>query len=234
MPWLGYFDQMQRVDAFLIADELPYSSSGWTHRNRVKGPDGVPHWLTLPSRPKHKQPIHEVVLDDGIPWARKHMRTLRHFYSTAPAARELLDDLEQTLQPAARLLPEASIPTIRWMAKLLGIETPLLISSELGLERHYVERFPDQSSPTHRIIAYLESLGATELLEAEAGLNYFDVELFDRHGMRVEFHLYNHPSYPQLHGPFVSHLSAIDLLLSVGPQQARHVLRSGTLRRPHG
>ena len=55
LPWIGYFDQMQRVDVFVIADEMPYSSSGWVHRNRVKGPNG-PCWLTLPSRPARGSP----------------------------------------------------------------------------------------------------------------------------------------------------------------------------------
>src|SRR5262249_18313217 len=76
LPWLGYFDQMRRVDAFIIADEMQFSSSGWAHRNRVRGPDGA-HWLTLPARPRPEQRICDVALDPTVPWAKKHLRTLR-------------------------------------------------------------------------------------------------------------------------------------------------------------
>lgn len=227
LPWLGYFDQMLHVDAFLVADELPYTSSGWTHRNRVKGPDGA-QWLTLPVRARHGQAIREVALDPAVPWRRKHVAALRHLYAGAPAGAELLDALERAWPAQVERLPEASLPTIRFLAERLGIATPILISSELGLEARYAERFPEKPGPTHRIIAYLEALGATELVEGEAGRSYFDVPLFERAGMRVHFHHYAHPTYRQLHGPFVSHLSAIDLLLCEGDDAARRILRAAS------
>jgi len=227
LPWLGYFDQMLRVDAFLVADELPFSSSGWTHRNRVKGPDGA-QWLTLPARPRQGQAIREVPLDPAVPWRRKHLATLRHLYADAPAGAELLDALERAWPERAERLPDASLPTIRFLAERLGIATPILLSSELGLEARYAERFPDRPGPTHRIVAYLEALGATELVEGAAGLDYFDVALFESHGMRVHFQHYAHPTYRQLHGEFVSHLSAIDLLLCEGEDAARRILRAAS------
>jgi len=227
LPWLGYFDQMLHVDAFLVADELPYSSSGWTHRNRVKG-QGGPQWLTLPVRAHQGQAIRDVALDPAVPWQRKHVATLRHLYAAAPAAPKLLDALEAALPARAERLPAASLPTIRLLAERLGITTPILLSSDLGLEARYAARFPDRPGPTHRIIAYLEALGATELVEGEAGKRYFDVPLFEASGMRVHFHHYTHPTYRQLHGAFVSHLSAIDLLLCEGDAAARRILRAAS------
>jgi hypothetical protein len=224
LPWLGYFDQMLQADAFLLADELPFSSSGWAHRNRVKGPSG-PRWLTLPVRPEAGQTIRDVALDAASPWKRKHVTALRHLYARSRDAAALLDALEATLPGDAGRMVEASVPTIRWLAERLGVQTPLLVSSELGLEARYAERFPDRPGPTHRIVAYLEALGASELIEGETGRSYFDVALFERHGMRVRFHHYEHPRYQQLHGEFRSHLSALDLVLCAGEGEARRVLR---------
>ena len=229
LPWLGYFDQMQRVDVFVIADEMPYSSSGWVHRNRIKGPNG-PRWLTLPARPQRGQAIDRVRLAAGIPWARKHLTTLRHFYARGVDVEETLTALERVLNPTAQRVVEVSIPTIRFLAERLGIRTPILVSSELGLEARYAQRFPDRPGPTHRIVAYMEALGATELLEGESGQAYFDVRLFEACGFRVAFQRYVHPTYPQLHGPFLSHMSALDALLAVGTERARGVLACGRLR----
>jgi hypothetical protein len=226
LPWLGFFDQMLRVDAFLVADELPFSSSGWTHRNRVKAPEGA-RWLTLPARPRRADAIADVALAPGGGWTRKHVTAVRHLYARSPVAAPLLDALEELLDPAATRLAEVSLATIRWLAALLDVRTPILISSELGLEARYRERFPEQPGPTHRIVAYLEALGANWLLEGAAGRAYLDGALFAAHGMRVSFQDYVHPLYPQLHGPFLSHLSALDLVLCVGPDEARRVLRAG-------
>jgi hypothetical protein len=225
LPWLGYLDQMRRVDAFVVADEMQFSSSGWAHRNRVRGPHGA-HWLTLPARPRRGARICDVPLDPGVAWADDHLTTLRHFYSRSPFARDLLAALAQALDAAARRLVDVSLPLLRFLAARFGITTPLLVSSELGLERRYRERFPDQPGPTHRIIAFMEALGARELLEGESGRAYLDVALCEAHGIRVTFQAYRHPVYRQLYEPFVSHLSAVDLLLCAGQTQARRVLEA--------
>lgn len=229
LPWLGYFDQMLRVDAFLVADEMPFSSSGWVHRNRVKGPGG-PRWLTLPARAAPGARIDEVELAAGSPWARKHAATLRHGYAKAPAARETIDSLEKVLDPGATRLAAVSLASLRFLAERLGIRTPVLLSSELGLEARYRERFPEAPGPMHRIVAYMDALEADALLEGESGRAYFDVALFASFGKRVDFHHYDHPVYPQLHGPFVSHLSALDLLLNVGAEAAARLLRDAASR----
>ena len=225
LPWLGYFDQMRRVDVFVLADEMQFSSTGWAHRNRVRGPRG-PHWLTLPVRAAGEQRIGDVVLDPRVPWAKKHLRTLRHFYRRSPWARDLLHAIERVITPAAERLVDASLPLLRWLAAELGITTPLVLSSEHALERRYLDEFPDAPGPTQRIIAFMKALGADELLEGAAGRAYLDVALCEAHGIRVAFHDYVHPVYRQLHEPFISHLSAIDLLLCAGAADARQVLRS--------
>ncbi len=216
---------MRRVDAFIIADEMQFSSSGWAHHNRVRGPHGA-HWLTLPARPMRGQRIADVALDPTVPWARQHLTTLRHFYARSPFASDILAALERVLACSAAGLVDASVPAIRFLAEQLGIATPLVVSSEHGLERRYVEQFPDQPGPTHRIIAFMQALGATELLEGESGRTYLDVPLCAAHGIRVEFHDYAHPTYRQLHEPFISHLSAVDLLLCAGAAGARAVVQA--------
>jgi hypothetical protein len=225
LPWLGYFDQMRRVDAFVIADEMQYSSSGWAHRNRIRGPQSA-HWLTLPARPKRGQRICEVHLDSGVPWLSQHLTTLQHFYGRSPFAAEILAALARTLDRPTSHLVDVSIPVIRLLARCFGITTPLLVSSELGLEQRYGEYFPERPGPSHRIVAFLKSLGASELLLGASGRNYLDESLCTAHGIRVELHDYRHPTYDQLHVPFISHLSAIDLLLCAGEEHARRIFEA--------
>ena len=225
LPWLGYFDQMRRVDVFVVADEMQFTSNGWAHRNRVRGPDG-PHWLTLPARPSRGQRIADVTLDPAVPWATSHLATLRNFYAGSPFAPDLLRALAPVVGAGATRLVDATVPLLRFLAERLGVTTPLVISSEAGLERAYEERFPGRPGPTERIIAFMKALGATELLEGESGQEYLDVALCKAHGIEVTFQRYAHPSYAQLHEPFVSHLSALDLLLCCGEREARRVLAS--------
>ncbi|MCX8073058.1 MAG: WbqC family protein [Candidatus Binatia bacterium] len=225
LPWLGYFDQMRRVDAFIVADEMQFTSSGWAHRNRVRSPQGA-HWLTVPVHYRLGEPICAVRLSPYVAWAERHLELLENFYRRSRFRHEILDPLASLLlRPATRLV-EVTIPLLFQLRDWFGITTPLLVSSELGLEQVYAATFPEQPSPTHRIVAFLRHLGATSLLQGESARSYLDVDLCRRYGIKVEFHRYAHPEYPQLFSPFVSHLSVVDLLLCCGIEGARNVLFS--------
>lgn len=225
LPWLGYFDQMRRVDRFLIADELPFSASGWTHRNRVLGPNG-PFWLRLPARPERGQRICDVRLDRSVPWRTKHLRALRQSYAHSPHAGEELDRLEPLLDQQAEYLVAVVVPVLRHLVDRLEIATPLVVSSELGLEAGLEGLGLVAPSPTGRIIGYLRQLGADSLLEGAAGEAFLDVGACREAGIAVAFHDYVHPVYPQASEPFTSHLSVMDLLLERGATEAAAVLRA--------
>ncbi len=47
LPWLGFFEQMYRVDLFVFYDNVQYTKHDWRNRNQVKGPNGVV-WLSVP------------------------------------------------------------------------------------------------------------------------------------------------------------------------------------------
>lgn len=41
LPWLGYFDLIDQVDAFVILDHVQFEKQSWQHRNRIKTPTGL-------------------------------------------------------------------------------------------------------------------------------------------------------------------------------------------------
>jgi hypothetical protein len=67
-----------------------------------------------------------------------------------------------------------------------------------------------------RLVNICEFFGADTFYEGAAGKSYMDVDSFSRRGIQVEFQDYRHPTYPQIYGEFVSHLSVIDLLFNQG------------------
>jgi hypothetical protein len=62
------------------------------------------------------------------------------------------------------------------------------------------------------------------------GRDYAKIEDFAREGVAVYFQDYRHPSYSQLWGEFVSHLSAVDLLFNHGPASGE-ILMEGNLKK---
>lgn len=211
LPWLGYFEQIKRCDVFVIYDTVQYDKGGWRNRNRIKTPSG-PLWLTVPVLLKKKNfpIIREVEIDRSEAWAKRHLKTLAQYYSKAPHYAEAIGDLERILLSGHRFLIDLNLDIIAWINARLDIATRIVLASDLAVDG-------DRDA---RIINIVKQLGGQAFYEGAAGRNYIDTEFFRKEGVEVVFQDYAHPVYPQLHGAFVSHLSAIDLLFNCGPDSA--------------
>ena len=53
IPWKGYFDSINRVDLFVVYDDMQYTKRDWRNRNLIKTPNGL-KWLTIPVEVKGK------------------------------------------------------------------------------------------------------------------------------------------------------------------------------------
>jgi hypothetical protein len=208
LPWLGFFDQVRRSDFFVLYDDVQFDKHGWRNRNRVKTSKG-PLWLTVPIRHSGRsgQAINRTEIDQNAPWARKHVRTIAQHYARAPFLSLYLPDLEEILCRPWTWLVELDIALAQRMAQWLGIERQMHLASELHVE----------GDRNIRLLNMCRHFSTDIYLSGDAAKDYLDVEAFAKAGVTVVWQQFEHPSYPQLHGPFVSHLSAIDLLLNVGP-----------------
>ena len=47
IPWLGYFDKIEKSDLFVFLDEVQYKTREFQNRNKICTKDGW-MWLTVP------------------------------------------------------------------------------------------------------------------------------------------------------------------------------------------
>lgn len=213
LPWLGFFDQMASVDVFVYYDDVQFDKHGWRNRNRVKVPGGI-SWLTVPVLHSGKDwpLVNEIQIDNSRNWRRKHVQTLRQAYSRSLLAPPYIARLEELLSGVESNLAELDMLLIEEMCKWLDINTQTVRSSALGIA----------GGQSERLLRICQHFGGTHYLSGAAAVDYLDVEMFDRAGVAVKWQTYNHPVYPQLHGSFVSHLSAVDLVLNEGANAAAY------------
>jgi len=212
LPWLGFFDQLRRSDCFVIYDDVQYTRRDWRSRNRIKTRTG-PQWLTVPivNRGRFLQLINEAEIDYGQDWVHKHLGAVRSNYARAPFFEEYFPELTSILEARPQRLVELDLDIIRFCAKWLEIETPILLASQLMVD----------GTSSDRLLNICNRLGALYYLTGDAARGYLDESLFAEAGITVEYHNYRHPQYKQLHGPFVPYLSIIDLLFNHGPDSLR-------------
>jgi hypothetical protein len=224
LPWAGWFDLADQVDLLLVLDDVAFSKQSWQQRNRIRTRDGLTY-LTVPVRTAGR--LGQRIIDTEIAdtaFVEKMLRTIAQSYAKAPYLNRYFPELSAVLKHSASSgkLAELNSRIIDWLAKQLGITTPRLRSSELGVEGKRGE-----------LVAKLcEKVGASRYLSpagAEAYLHE-DRDQFDRRSISIHLHVYEHPVYRQCFEPFVPYASVLDLLFNEG-DAALAVLRSG--RRPH-
>ena len=208
-PWAGLFEQLRLADVYVHYDDvqLPVGRS-FTNRVQLKSSQGI-RWLTAPLRHTgDKTLISCVELDDDAPWRGKHLTLLRHAFAQAPFRDEALALAERVYGLDTHSLAELNVQAIEAGADYFGLHPTFLRSSRWKLETRSSQRLLD---------IVLRERGTT-YLTGHGAANYLDFDLFERHGVAVEFMAYRRVEYPQLHGAFDPHVSILDLIANCGRQ----------------
>jgi len=208
LPWLGYFDKIDRADLFVLLDTVQFKKNEWQNRNRIKTAQGW-QWLTVPVTYRFPQRINQVKIKPQSNWARKHLLALRTNYSKAPYFSDYFDIFQKILTERWPGLAALNIRLVRAFTEVLGISTPLRVASELG---------PLPEGPNERLIAICQHLDAEVYLAGMGGRDYMHLGKFEKAGIEVVFQEFNPPVYPQLYGDFLPDLSVVDLLFNCGKQ----------------
>ena len=221
LPWLGLIHKIALADAFVHFDDVQYQDKDWNNRNRVKTADG-PVFLTVPvyNKDHYELKLKDVLIRNDLPWRRKHAKTIAFAYGKAPFASRYLPFFEDLYGREWEKLSELNEHMLKFVLEELGVQVTFSRLGELGLTE----------KKSALVQAMCRCLGAELYIFGSQGKEYADQAAFQADGIRVEFQEYCHPVYPQLHGPFVSHLSVFDLLFNCGPDSLE-IIMSGNLSR---
>lgn len=208
IPWKGYFDSINKVDIFIVYDDMQYTKRDWRNRNKLKTAQGL-KWLTIPVEVKGKyfQKINETEVSDSE-WATKHWKTINQYYSNAP----YFKDYKQLIEPLylecnLNNLSEINIRLIEAINSILNITTKIIRSSEFDLIEGKSERLVD----------LCKQVNATSYYSGPAAKNYMDVALFENENISVNYFDYsNYPVYSQLYGVFEHGVTVLDLIFNEG------------------
>ncbi|MDI6687044.1 MAG: WbqC family protein [Desulfobacterales bacterium] len=206
LPWLGYFDKIDRADIFVLLDNVQFKKNEWQNRNRIKTANGR-QWLTVPVMYKHPQLINEVEINNKDKWQHRQRQTIISNYKKAHFWPFLEGFFEEIFSPEWQYISQLNIQAVKKLAKLLGITTPIHVASELG-------EFSED--PDERLIALTRHFDAHTYLAGIGGKGYMDLKKYTQSGIELIFQEYKHPVYNQLFGAFEPFMSVIDLIYNHG------------------
>jgi hypothetical protein len=221
LPWLGYFDLMDRSDVFVFLDSVQFNTRSWQQRNRIKTASGE-LLLTVPvfTKGRRDQRIAEAEIDRTAGFADKHLDSIAQHYRNAPYFADYFGGLEAIVRCSSDLLSDLTMNLTGWLRDQLGITTRLIRSSEMAVTGSRVEL----------LVAICEAVGASRYLSPAGSQEYITANnLFESHGITLEYQDYRHPVYLQLHGEFWPNMSALDLIFNEGPRSLE-IIRQGSSR----
>jgi hypothetical protein len=214
-PFPAFFLKAYLSDIMVILDDVQFPlRTTWISRNRFKNDQGA-LWITIPVWKKGLglQKINEVRICYEGNWRNKGLASLKTSYVKAPYLKEHCGVVEEMFSGTFEKLVDLNLMTIQYLARHLGIDTPLMLQSELGVH----------GKGNKLLIDICRQLKASEYLAQVAAKKYLDATLFAQAGVALQFFTPPSPVYPQLWGDFVHRLSAFDILLNCGPK-SREIL----------
>ncbi len=213
IPWLGYFNKMDRADVFVYLDNVQYIKNEFKNRNRIKSARG-PIWLTVPVNYRFPEKIMAVTISQRERWQHKHRQSLISNYQKAPCFNNYRETFMSIFEKSWTHLSKLNTYVTEKLKDLLGINTKTEVASSLNL--------PEE--PTDRLIAICKNFKCTHYLAGADSQKYMDFDSFRKADIKVIVQEFRHPKYKQLFGDFVPYLSVVDLLMNHG-EDSLNILR---------
>lgn len=217
LPYLGYWQLMYAVDEFIIYDDVQFSKGGWINRNRLLL-GGAAHTFTLPlQKGRLGDNINERHLSENhAAVSQSILVKITQAYSQAPFFAQAMPVIDRIMTADDTNLADFLCTSLEHVQAYLGLDTPLLRSSELDVGRGL--RAAD------RVLALCKDRDAQVYVNAPGGRDLYDKDAFRDHGLDLKFIDPQEVTYQQFGGDFVPWLSILDVMMFNDPAEIRDML----------
>ena len=207
IPWLGYFEMIERVDTFVFLDNVQFERKSWQNRNYIRVRDEK----SLILLPIIHQGRHQLILETELFNARFYKQKLLKTINTTYKQSEFFDDtfplFVDIFERELCNLAEFNIQTIMELSKCFGIQTKFVRGSHLR----------STGKSTALTIAQCLELGANSFYCAAGAKSYVsEDEGFQESRIEIEYQNYIPKAYKQKEPGFIPFLSVLDLIMNNG------------------
>ena len=206
LPYIGYFQLLNKVDQFIIYDNIEYTKKGWINRNMILT-NGKSKTITLPiKKDSDFLNISDRFLADS--WSeekKKMLNLLKESYRKAPEFKNIFPLLEFCVNYENRNLFEFIYHSIKAICEYLNLRTQILISSSISIN--------DKLKSQDKVLAICEKVGADKYINSIGGINLYNKDIFADKGVNLKFLKSLEIEYNQYNNQFIPNLSIVDVLM---------------------
>jgi hypothetical protein len=202
LPYIGYYQLMKSVDTFVFYDDVAYIKQGWINRNRILlDSHDYLFILELKGASPNKK-INAIEIGNN---RMKLLMTFKHAYRKAPFFKDVEPLLHSIFESKQSNLSQYIIDANKFITSYLGIDTKILISSEIDKNNELKRQ--------DKIFEICNKLGATTYINAVGGRELYSKTDFAQAGIELYFIDSKLIKYKQFNNNFISSLSIIDVMM---------------------
>ncbi len=214
-PYIGYFQLIQLVDVYVIADDLNFIKNSYIKKNSILD-NGAPALISLQLiGASQNKLINEIEVGNDID---KLLTAIQRRYAKAPYFKDVFPLLQTILSSKEKNLARFLGYSLMEISSYLGIETKFLYSSEI--EKNNDLKFDA------RIIDICKRVGADHYINAIGGKELYDKDEFSAEGITLNFIDTKDIEYKQFDKEFVPNLSIIDVMMFNSKEESRELLQA--------
>lgn len=177
LPWGGFFEKARQADLLVLLDDVQFAKGNVQNRARILA-NGSLQWLTVPvvQAGRMSSQIRYTQIAETS-WRERYLRTLESAYGKAPHFGEIYEELKFMVDSRSSGLADLNSSLIALCFEILGIPTPIVHASSLGVT----------SSGPQRLADLAGKVGADTYLSGAGGRSYLRNDPFDELGISVEY-----------------------------------------------
>jgi hypothetical protein len=202
---------------FLDDVEMRKSAGTWSNRVRILG-NNEPKWLTLPiKRSSGANLVNNTEIFDNA-CKEKLVSQISFAYRKSQYFSEVMKIVENIFSSPIQNLSKFNCEAIFKIIDFLQVDPPVFVNSS---------SYSVVSKATDRLIDLINQVGGDEYLCGDGSSSYLEPKKFDQQKITLTYQNFETRKYVQLHdSDFVSGLSIIDPLMTIGPLKTLDLIKS--------
>ncbi len=129
-PYIGYFQMIHSVDAFVFYDDVNYINRGWVNRNRILI-NGDANYFTVPLlNASQNKLINEIEINYTAKEYKNLTKTIEMAYKKAPYFSVVYPLVSEIIVGQYKSLAEIAIHSIKECSQYLGLQSKFYVSSQ--------------------------------------------------------------------------------------------------------
>lgn len=213
-PYIGYFQLIHSVDAFVIYDDVNFISRSWINRNYILSQAQKTRLTLQLEGASQNRLINEISIGNN---REKLLKTIQHGYAKSPFFESALPIVQNSLLGTEVNLVTFLRDSLREISEYLGIKTQWHLSSEL--EKDNSLRGQD------KILDICKKLNATDYINMSGGKELYDHASFAEQNIQLSFLEPDIEPYQQTSSVFIPYLSIIDVMMFNSQHQCQQMVK---------